>query len=160
MDKKLKYFQVYDDIKTHYEKELAWQKGLLSTLRRKMKLDSYKEVDQELGDTLLEMYKENIGELKARLKEIEEIFEDSWKEQFVGIGRIAETIGVNELIDRLDVKIGSVDAPSVLKLRFGLIDGNTRTLEEVGKRYGVTRERIRQVEERAIKKMKRILKGK
>ena len=76
MDKKLKYFQVYDDIKTHYEKELAWQKGLLSTLKRKMKLDSYKEVDQDLGDTLLEMYKENIAGLKLRLKQVEKIFRE------------------------------------------------------------------------------------
>jgi RNA polymerase primary sigma factor len=36
----------------------------------------------------------------------------------------------------------------VLQLRFGLIDGHQRTLEEVGKRFGVTRERIRQVDRR------------
>ena len=42
----------------------------------------------------------------------------------------------------------------VLQLRFGLIDGHQRTLEEVGKRIGVTRERIRQIEAKALRKLR------
>ena len=42
----------------------------------------------------------------------------------------------------------------VLKLRFGLIDGRMRTLEEVGQEFQVTRERIRQIEAKAIRKLK------
>jgi RNA polymerase primary sigma factor len=42
----------------------------------------------------------------------------------------------------------------VLKLRFGLIDGRTRTLEEVGKEFNVTRERIRQIEAKALRKLR------
>lgn len=42
----------------------------------------------------------------------------------------------------------------VLELRFGLIDGKTRTLEEVGKEFNVTRERIRQIEAKAIRKLR------
>ncbi len=42
----------------------------------------------------------------------------------------------------------------VLKLRFGLEDGRARTLEEVGKRFEVTRERIRQIEAKALRKLK------
>ena len=42
----------------------------------------------------------------------------------------------------------------VLQLRFGLLDGHQRTLEEVGKRIGVTRERIRQVETQALSKLR------
>ena len=42
----------------------------------------------------------------------------------------------------------------VLRLRFGLDDGRTRTLEEVGKEFSVTRERIRQIEAKALRKLK------
>jgi len=42
----------------------------------------------------------------------------------------------------------------VVKLRFGLIDGQARTLEEVGKEFGVTRERIRQIESKTLAKLR------
>ncbi len=42
----------------------------------------------------------------------------------------------------------------VLKLRFGLEDGRTRTLEEVGKEFDITRERIRQIEAKALRKLR------
>ncbi|MCK9198568.1 MAG: RNA polymerase sigma factor RpoD [Bacilli bacterium] len=42
----------------------------------------------------------------------------------------------------------------VLRLRFGLDDGHPRTLEEVGKEFGVTRERIRQIESKALRKLR------
>ena len=41
-----------------------------------------------------------------------------------------------------------------LRLRFGLDDGRTRTLEEVGREFNVTRERIRQIEAKALRKLK------
>ncbi|MBI4174984.1 RNA polymerase sigma factor RpoD [Candidatus Berkelbacteria bacterium] len=43
----------------------------------------------------------------------------------------------------------------ILRLRFGLEDGRTYTLEEVGKEFGVTRERIRQIEAKALQKLKK-----
>jgi RNA polymerase primary sigma factor len=42
----------------------------------------------------------------------------------------------------------------VLQLRFGLEDGRARTLEEVGKEFNVTRERIRQIEAKALRKLR------
>ena len=48
----------------------------------------------------------------------------------------------------------------VLQLRFGLIDGRTRTLEEVGREFNVTRERIRQIEAKALRKLKHPTKSK
>jgi RNA polymerase primary sigma factor len=43
---------------------------------------------------------------------------------------------------------------AVLRLRFGLVDGRNRTLEEVGKEFNVTRERIRQIEAKALRKLR------
>ena len=42
----------------------------------------------------------------------------------------------------------------VLELRFGMADGHSRTLEEVGKEFNVTRERIRQIEAKALRKLR------
>ena len=42
----------------------------------------------------------------------------------------------------------------VLSLRFGLEDGHAKTLEEVGKEFNVTRERIRQIEAKALRKLR------
>jgi len=42
----------------------------------------------------------------------------------------------------------------ILELRYGLLDGFPRTLEEVGKQYNVTRERIRQIEAKALRKLR------
>ena len=52
---------------------------------------------------------------------------------------------INQLSDR---------EQKVLKLRFGLVDGKPRTLEEVGKEFNVTRERIRQIEAKALRKLR------
>ncbi|HUU64641.1 MAG TPA: sigma factor-like helix-turn-helix DNA-binding protein, partial [Dehalococcoidales bacterium] len=42
----------------------------------------------------------------------------------------------------------------ILQFRFGLEDGRSRTLEEVGKEFNVTRERIRQIEAKALRKLR------
>ncbi|HEY4536962.1 MAG TPA: RNA polymerase sigma factor RpoD [Erysipelothrix sp.] len=60
---------------------------------------------------------------------------------------------LKEEIDRVLEGLTEREA-KVLKLRFGLEDGRTRTLEEVGKEFDVTRERIRQIEAKALRKLK------
>ncbi len=63
----------------------------------------------------------------------------------------------NELLkDEIDLVLSTLTdrEEKVLRLRFGLVDGRTRTLEEVGKEFDVTRERIRQIEAKALRKLK------
>jgi len=63
-------------------------------------------------------------------------------------------INLREKIDEA-LKTHTQREASILKMRFGLGDGNEHTLEEVGQQYKVTRERIRQIQEKAIRKLKR-----
>ena len=60
------------------------------------------------------------------------------------------------LTDYLDTAMDCLTAreENVLRLRFGIDDGKERTLEQVGKIFGVTRERIRQVEAKALRKLR------
>jgi len=68
----------------------------------------------------------------------------------------SEVTSFSLLKDKLtDVLTGLTERERrVLELRFGLGDGFTRTLEEVGKQFRVTRERIRQIEAKALRKMR------
>jgi RNA polymerase primary sigma factor len=63
-------------------------------------------------------------------------------------------INLREKIEEA-LKTHSHREANVLKMRFGLGEGNEHTLEEVGQQYKVTRERIRQIQEKAIRKLKR-----
>ena len=56
---------------------------------------------------------------------------------------------LNEVLDTLTDR-----EENVLRLRFGLEDGQSKTLEQVGKQFGVTRERIRQIEAKALRKLR------
>ncbi len=64
----------------------------------------------------------------------------------------AFTLLKEQLIDVLDTLTSREE--KVLRLRFGLDDGRARTLEEVGKEFNVTRERIRQIEAKALRKLR------
>ena len=63
-----------------------------------------------------------------------------------------ELCGIEQLVDVLSTLTPREE--KVLKLRFGIEDGRTRTLEEVGKEFSVTRERIRQIEAKALRKLR------
>ncbi|MFI1965676.1 RNA polymerase sigma factor RpoD/SigA [Streptomyces pathocidini] len=59
--------------------------------------------------------------------------------------------GLDELIGRLDDRTASI-----IKMRYGIDDGRERTLTEVGKQHGLTRERIRQIEKHALLELKKM----
>ena len=68
----------------------------------------------------------------------------------------AEAAAATLLREQLDEVLGTLTEreQKVLRLRFGLDDGHQRTLEEVGKEFNVTRERIRQIEAKALRKLR------
>ena len=68
----------------------------------------------------------------------------------------AEAAAYSLLKEQIEDVLGSLNEREqiVLKLRFGLEDGRARTLEEVGKEFDVTRERIRQIEAKALRKLR------
>ena len=68
----------------------------------------------------------------------------------------AEAAAYSLLKDQIEEVLGSLNEreQKVLKLRFGLEDGRARTLEEVGKEFDVTRERIRQIEAKVLRKLR------
>ena len=85
--------------------------------------------------------------------------EDSHLGDFIEDSKVAEpseaasfTLLKEQLVDVLSTLTPREE--KVLKLRFGIEDGRTRTLEEVGKEFNVTRERIRQIEAKALRKLR------
>jgi len=89
------------------------------------------------------------------------------KESVVGEFIMADEESVEQIVEKRMIKqelmklIGMLPLREayVLELRYGLRDGIPRTLEEIGDRLGVTRERIRQIEKKAIFKLKRYIKA-
>ena len=66
---------------------------------------------------------------------------------------VASATILREVIER-ELNTLTTREAHVIKLRFGLYDGRTRTLEEVGKEFDITRERIRQIEAKALRKLR------
>lgn len=68
----------------------------------------------------------------------------------------ASTVNTILLREQLDEALKSLTEreADVIRMRFGMIDGRSRTLEEVGREFQVTRERIRQIEAKALRKLK------
>ena len=66
--------------------------------------------------------------------------------------RMSRRLQRQQLVEVLDTL--TEREQKVLKLRFGLEDGRARTLEEVGKEFDVTRERIRQIEAKSLRKLR------
>ena len=128
---------------------------------------------QELGrEPYPEEIAEQMGMPVERVREIQKISlepvsletpigeeEDSHLGDFIQDDNVpvpAEAAAFTLLREQLDEVLGTLTdrEQKVLKLRFGLEDGRARTLEEVGKEFKVTRERIRQIEAKALRKLR------
>lgn len=107
------------------------------------KIRSYFKIMQEPLSMDIKVGDDEDSSLKDFIKDdtSESPIHKSWKKNLV------ET--VDEVLDSLEEK-----EAEVLRLRFGLEDGVSKTLEEVGKMFGVTRERIRQIEAKALRKLR------
>lgn len=137
--------------------------------RDRRKDDSDVELDEELPD------QELADAVKMPLSKIQELLERpqvqiSLDEAMVeiesrGIDRFMEyehpseaislqsNYDTSEVINEVLLTLSKRER-DVIRLRFGLTDGQTRTLEEIGRQYSVTRERIRQIESKALRKIR------
>lgn len=133
------------------------QRELMQELGREARPDELAEVMQipvERVKAILRMAQQPIS-MHAPVGEAEEtnfgeLIEDKNAEN------PSEATGFNLLKGKLgEVMVGLTERErSILELRYGLVDGYARTLEEVGKQYSVTRERIRQIEAKALRKLR------
>lgn len=67
----------------------------------------------------------------------------------------ASNSSVREAVRKMVDGLPDAREREIVKMRFGIDDGNPKTLEEVGQKFGVTRERVRQIENKAIRKLNR-----
>ena len=77
------------------------------------------------------------------------VSDDSTTEQFVSVEQVMLREEINHILSELTER-----EQKIIRLRFGFIDGRVWTLEEVGKEFHVTRERIRQIEARALRQLR------
>ena len=85
--------------------------------------------------------------------------EDSYLADFIKDDKVVSPeneTAQNELLERIDEVLGSLSEreAQVIRLRFGIDDGYAHTLDQIGRTFGVSRERIRQIEERALNKLR------
>ncbi|MCU0584157.1 MAG: sigma-70 family RNA polymerase sigma factor [Syntrophales bacterium] len=85
----------------------------------------------------------------------EEPYEDGGFMPLLPMDRKALTGHLTEILHELSAR-----EQEILRLRFGLADDEPRTLEEIGKKFGLTRERVRQIENRALEKIRKLEKAK
>ena len=128
---------------------------------------------QELGrEPTSEEIAERLGTSKQKVEEALEISRDPvsmdspiGEEEDSSLGDFIEDENMHSPSDSADYQmlkkelVNALDTLTdrerkVIELRFGLIDGQARTLEEVGKEFKVTRERIRQIEAKALRKLR------
>lgn len=143
----------------------------LSKMQRKLTLElGYEPSTKELADAL-EMTEEKVQEIMQIAREPASLETPIGEEDDSNLGDFVadsnaltpegnvESVMLREHIDQLLEDLKERER-QVLILRFGLEDGHPRTLEEVGKEFKVTRERIRQIEAKALRKLRNPMRSK
>ena len=132
---------------------------LSNELQREPSLDELAEVCDIDPDKILEILKrdKNVVSLDTPIKEDE----DSSFVEFIPSDANLDDVVIHEveqknLREKIDELLTGLNdqEQKVLRMRFGLDDDDPKTLEEIGKVFGVTRERIRQIEAKAIRKLR------
>ena len=132
---------------------------LTNELQREPSLDELAEVCDMEPDKILEILKrdKNVVSLDTPIKEDE----DSSLVEFIPSDANLDDVVIHEveqknLREKIDELLTGLNdqEQKVLRMRFGLDDDDPKTLEEIGKVFGVTRERIRQIEAKAIRMLR------
>ena len=132
---------------------------LSNELQREPSLDELAEVCDMEPDKIIEILKrdKNVVSLDTPIKEDE----DSSLVEFIPSDANLDDVVIHEveqknLREKIDELLTGLNEQEqkVLRMRFGLDDDDPKTLEEIGKVFGVTRERIRQIEAKAIRKLR------
>lgn len=143
----------------------------MSKMQRKLTLElGYEPSVAELADAL-DMSEEKVMEIMQIAREPASLEtpigeeDDSNLGDFVADNNVVTPEGNVESVmlrEHIDALLGNLKERErqVIVLRFGLEDGHPRTLEEVGKEFNVTRERIRQIEAKALRKLRNPVRSK
>lgn len=143
----------------------------MSKMQRKLTLElGYEPSVAELADAL-EMTEDKVMEIMQIAREPASLEtpigeeDDSNLGDFVADNNVVTPEGNVESVmlrEHIDALLGDLKERErqVIVLRFGLADGHPRTLEEVGKEFNVTRERIRQIEAKALRKLRNPVRSK
>ena len=143
----------------------------MSKMQRKLTLElGYEPSDTELAEAL-EMSEDKVMEIMQIAREPASLEtpigeeDDSNLGDFVADSNVVTPEGNVESVmlrEHIDALLGDLKERErqVIVLRFGLEDGHPRTLEEVGKEFNVTRERIRQIEAKALRKLRNPVRSK
>jgi len=135
------------------------QKELFQKLGRKPKIEEIAErtnISPEKVRKVLQILEEKLVSLDSKIKEEEEdlelgIFVEDTKAELP-----LKEVGSSILRDKIAEILNTLNRreKKILMLRFGIYDGQPKTLEEIGREFGITKERIRQIESKALDKLR------